>query len=51
MAQAIAAQRDGQMPVVILHESGAQHADDLVLMRLSDFEEWNGTLPLTERLP
>jgi len=45
MAQAVAAQRPGQRPLVILHKTGARHADDLVMVRLGDFQEWNGTLP------
>jgi hypothetical protein len=48
MMQAIAAQRGGQMPVVILHQTGTRHAEDLVVVRLGDFENWHGALPLTE---
>ena len=44
MAQAIAAQRGAQLPVVILHENGGHHADDLVLVRFADFTDWNGRL-------
>ncbi len=32
----------GRLPIVILHESGQRHADDLVLMRMGDFEDWFG---------
>lgn len=42
MAQAVAAQRNGQMPVDILHETGTRHADDLVCVRLGEFEASNG---------
>jgi len=42
MAQAVAAQRDGQLPVVVLHEAGQQHDDDIVCVRLRDFVEWFG---------
>lgn len=31
-----------RLPVAILHESGQRHAEDLVLMRLADFELWFG---------
>jgi len=31
-----------RLPVVILHECGSRHAEDLVLMRLADFELWFG---------
>ena len=44
MAQACAAQRDGQVPVVVLHETGSRHEDDLVVLRLCDFEQWHGRL-------
>jgi hypothetical protein len=39
MAQAEAAARDGKVPVVVLHERGQRHADDLVVLRLGDLEE------------
>jgi len=29
-----------RLPIVVLHEAGLRHADDLVLMRLADFELW-----------
>lgn len=31
-----------QLPVVILHEHGARHDDDLVLLSLGDFQKWFG---------
>ena len=42
LSQAIAAARDGQLPVAVLHEAGARHTDDLVVLRLADFIEWFG---------
>jgi len=42
MSQAVAAQRDGQLPVVILHEAGTRHDEDIVCVRLKDFREWFG---------
>ncbi len=42
MAQAVAAAQPDQLPVVVLHEVGDRHADDLVLLRLSDFKAWFG---------
>lgn len=33
-----------RLPIVILHESGQRHSNDLVLMRLGDFEDWFGGL-------
>lgn len=31
-----------RLPIVILHESGQRHADDLVVLKLSSFQEWFG---------
>jgi len=33
---------DGQLGLVVLHEHGARHDDDLVLLSLADFEQWFG---------
>ena len=44
VAQALAAQRGRQVPIVVLHEHGTHHADDLVVLRLGDFQDWNGPL-------
>jgi hypothetical protein len=27
---------------VVLHEAGQRHADDLVVLRLGDFQDWFG---------
>src|ERR1051325_5906379 len=40
--QAVASVRGEQLPLAILHQSGSRHTDDLVVMRLSDFQEWFG---------
>ncbi len=42
MAQARANAPAGRLPVVILHKLGQRHDDDLVVLRLADFEEWFG---------
>ena len=47
MAQAVAAQRPGQLPIVVLHETGARHADDLVVVRLGDWCARFGSEPTT----
>lgn len=31
-----------KLPVVVLHRNGKHAADDLIAMRLGDFEEWFG---------
>src|SRR5687768_7317958 len=36
MAQAVAAARDDQIPVAILHEQGRRHDGDLCVLRLAD---------------
>lgn len=45
LAQAVRNASDGKLPLVVLHESGRRHADDLVLLRLGDFEQWFGEMP------
>ncbi len=42
LRQAEAAARDGQLPVAVLHQRGRRHAEDLVVLRLRDFEAWFG---------
>ncbi|ARA92352.1 hypothetical protein AWN76_003645 [Rhodothermaceae bacterium RA] len=43
MRQAEAAAREDQLPVAILHERGRRHDEDLVVLRLRDFEAWLGS--------
>lgn len=45
MAQAARNASDGKLPLVVLHESGRRHVDDLVMLRLGDFEAWFGEVP------
>lgn len=33
------------LPVAVLHESGTRHDDDIVCLRLCDFQDWFGQLP------
>ena len=42
MAQAEASQRDGQLPVTILHGHRMPVGESLVIMRLADFRDWFG---------
>jgi hypothetical protein len=37
MSQAIASQRDGQIPIVVLHECGMATGDNLLIIRLNDW--------------
>jgi hypothetical protein len=37
--------KDGEwLPIVVLHQKGWRHDDDLVVVRLKDFVEWFGTV-------
>ena len=42
MAQAMAASRDGRIPVAVLHPHGGRHDGDLCVMRLSDLADLLG---------
>ena len=42
MSQAKAAARNGQIPIVVLHQAGKRHDDDLVVVRLADFVDLYG---------
>ena len=35
-----------RLALVVLHECGRRHADDLVVLRLADFEDWFGSVRL-----
>ena len=45
MSQSRGAARVDQTAIVVLHQLGARHDNDLVVMRLRDFEDWAGRLP------
>jgi hypothetical protein len=47
LIQARRAARPGQLAVVVLHELGRQHREDLVVLTLSDFVDWFGPLAET----
>ncbi len=36
------------LPIVVLHESGQRHDNDLVVMSLADFEAWFGEISKTK---
>ena len=40
--QARANATPGKLPLVVWHEKGRRHDNDLVVLRLRDFEEWFG---------
>jgi len=42
MSQAKASANPSQLPVAVVHEAGAHHAKDLVVIQLSQFCEWFG---------
>jgi len=42
MEQAVRNCREGKTPLVIVHLTGKRHDDDLVMMRLKDWQGWHG---------
>ena len=44
MAQAIKNCPEGKTPLVVVHVKGQRHNEDLVMLRLKDFEDWYGSL-------
>ena len=40
VAQAVRNAGVSQLPIVILHESGQSHDNNIVMMRLKEFQEW-----------
>ena len=42
MAQARRAATPSQLPIVVVHPHGGRYADDLVVIRMSDFRDWFG---------
>jgi len=44
MSQAKANCQPGKMPLVVVHIHGRQHTDDLVMVRMEDFEGLYGTV-------
>jgi hypothetical protein len=33
-----------RLAIVVLHEAGQRHSDDLVVLRLGDFQDWFGSV-------
>jgi predicted ATP-grasp superfamily ATP-dependent carboligase len=44
MKQSIKNAKKGRTPLVVVHVQGKQHSDDLVLIRLKDWEAWMGEI-------
>ena len=42
MRQAVRNATPDKLPLLVLHERGRHHGNDLVVVRLSDFQEWFG---------
>ena len=42
MSQAVASQKPGQLPIVVLHQAGMEHSNNLVVVRLGDWQEFFG---------
>lgn len=49
MTQSVNNCRNGLLPLVVLHECGQRHDNDLVMVRLDDFVQWFGEVPSIER--
>lgn len=39
---------EGQLAIVVLHEAGKRHDNDLVVVRLKDWQEWYGEVTVPE---
>ncbi len=46
MGQSRRAARPEQIPIVVIHQLGRHHDSDLVMLRLADFEDLAGRLPI-----
>lgn len=44
MSQAVGAAGSGQVPVVVLHEAGQRRDNDLVIVRMKDFQQLFGQI-------
>ena len=44
MAQASRYASEGQLALLVLHQLGKRHDEDLVVIRLADFEQWYGAV-------
>ena len=42
LAQAKSGASEQRLAIAVLHEAGQRHSDDLVVLRLADFEDWFG---------
>jgi len=42
--QAVRNSPEGKTPMVVIHLTGKRHDGDLVMMRLSDWQDWYGNL-------
>lgn len=45
MAQAVASNKGGQLPIVILHEENQPYAKSFVVVELGEFQNWYGDIP------
>ena len=44
IGQAVGTADDGRLPIVVLHQKHKRHDEDVVVMRLGDFETWFGRM-------
>ena len=49
MQQAISNCPEGKVPLVVVHVVGQRMPNDLVMMRMGDFEDWYGSLDIEKK--
>jgi hypothetical protein len=49
MAQVVGHAREGQLPLVVLHQKHKHQRNDLVVLRMRDFKEWFCEMPEVRR--
>lgn len=49
LGQMVRTAKDEQLAIVVLHETGMRHDDDLVVLRLGDFQDWLGEVRAERR--
>ena len=48
MTSAVRKAKAGQVPLVVLHQTGQRHDQDIVCMRMRDYEAWYGAIQTEE---
>lgn len=48
MAQAVKGANEDQLPMVVLHKINHRHDDDLIVVKLSEWQKWCGNISMEE---